>query len=86
MFSSSEAVEQPKITLIFRGLKPIVSGMFEDVPEKKITHDFPRNLEGMSINELELYITDLQNEIAKVQTDIAAKKASEEAAASVFKS
>jgi uncharacterized small protein (DUF1192 family) len=60
--------------------------MFDDLPPvKKTTQDFPRNLENMSLNELELYITDLQNEISRVQTDIAGKKASQEAAAAVFK-
>lgn len=60
--------------------------MFDDLPEKKTAHDFPRNLEGMSVNELQLYISELQQEIARVESDIAVKKASEEAAASVFKS
>ena len=59
--------------------------MFDDLPEKKTTSDFPRDLENMSINELELYITDLQSEIARVQTDIAGKRVSQEAAAAVFK-
>lgn len=60
--------------------------MFDDLPEpKKSESDFPRDLENMSINELEVYITDLQNEIARVQTDIAGKKASQEAAAAAFK-
>ena len=60
--------------------------MFDDLPlPKKDTNDFPRNLENMSINELEAYIKELQGEISRVQTDIAGKKASQEAAASVFK-
>lgn len=59
--------------------------MFDDLPQKKTTSDFPRDLENMSINDLELYITDLQGEIARVQTDISNKIASQEAAASVFK-
>lgn len=60
--------------------------MFDDLPApKKDTNDFPRGLENMSINDLELYITELQEEIARVQTDIANKKVSQEAAAAVFK-
>jgi len=60
--------------------------MFDDLPvAKKTTHDFPRDLENMSINDLELYISDLQAEIARVQTDISGKKASQEAAAAAFK-
>jgi len=60
--------------------------MFDDQPVKKQSQDFPRDLANLSINDLELYITDLQNEIARVQNDISSKKASEEAAAAVFKS
>ncbi len=59
--------------------------MFDDLPEKKTTSDFPRDLENMSISELELYIADLQNEITRVQADISSKKASQDAAAAAFK-
>ncbi|MGB0720340.1 MAG: DUF1192 family protein [Bdellovibrionales bacterium] len=52
---------------------------------KKQTAEFPRNLDGASISELNEYIADLQNEITRVQADIAKKKASADAAASVFK-
>jgi len=60
--------------------------MFDDLPQNQNkAHDFPRDLENMSISELEVYISDLQAEIARVQTDIAGKKASQEAAAAAFK-
>lgn len=59
--------------------------MFDDEPLKKTTQDFPRNLEGMSISDLEDYITALKSEITRVETDIKAKQASSEAAASAFK-
>jgi len=59
--------------------------MFDDLPQKKVTADFPRDLTEMSINDLELYISELQSEISRVQTDIAGKKASQEAAAAAFK-
>jgi len=60
--------------------------MFDDeLPQKKKTHDFPRNLEGLSISELEEYIADLKGEILKVESDIEKKRASQDAAASVFK-
>jgi len=59
--------------------------MFDDLPMKKKTEDFPRNLEGMSISDLQDYVTQLQNEITRVESDIKNKKASQEAAASVFK-
>lgn len=59
--------------------------MFDDLPLKKKTHDFPRILDGMSVSDLDEYIIALNDEISRVQTDIATKKASEEAAASIFK-
>ena len=60
--------------------------MFDDEPvSPRPDAVFPRNLENMSVNELEVYIKDLQAEIARVQTNIAGKKASQEAAAAVFK-
>ena len=59
--------------------------MFDDLPIKKTTEDFPRNLDGMSISDLEDYITALKDEITRVEGDIKAKKASQEAAASAFK-
>jgi len=39
----------------------------------------------MSISDLQDYVTQLQNEITRVESDIKNKKASQEAAASVFK-
>lgn len=61
--------------------------MFEDeLPKKKPTSEFPRKLDGMSIDELQDYINDLKGEIDRVQGDITKKKASQDAAASIFKS
>jgi len=57
----------------------------EDLPKPKVT-EFPRNLEALSIEDLEHYITQLEGEIERVRGDIKAKKASRDAAASVFKS
>lgn len=61
--------------------------MFDDpdLPKPR-NHDFPRNLDGLSVSELEDYIGDLEGEIARVKEDIARKKASQDAAASIFKS
>ena len=59
--------------------------MFDDLPQKKTTEDFPRDLENMSISDLEDYIKDLDEEILRVKDNIKAKQASQEAAASVFK-
>ncbi len=60
--------------------------MFDDELPKPKTVDFPRNLENMSVSELEEYIVDLKEEIGKAEHDIAKKKASQDAAASIFKS
>lgn len=57
----------------------------EDLPKKKPGSEFPRNLENMSVSDLEEYITDLKAEIDRVEKDIAKKKASRDAAASIFK-
>lgn len=45
----------------------------------------PKNLEPMSVSELEDYINDLKSEIIRVEEDIKKKKAHQDAAASVFK-
>lgn len=57
----------------------------DDLPKPKPDSSFPRNLEAMSVAELEAYIEDLHGEIVRVQGDIQKKKASQEAANSVFK-
>lgn len=58
----------------------------EDLPQSSKPAEFPRNLENMSVSELGEYIVDLKAEIARSQADMAAKKASQDAAASIFKS
>lgn len=60
--------------------------MFDEERPKKKTAEFPRNLENMSVGELDGYIEELHAEIQRAQSDIAKKKASQAAAASVFKS
>lgn len=61
--------------------------MFDEDPLKKPRSGaFPRNLESMSVGELESYIAALEEEIERVRGDIRKKKASIDAAASVFKS
>ena len=59
--------------------------MFDDEQPKPKTAEFPRNMDNMSVSELEEYIEELRAEIAKAEGDIAKKKASEDAAASAFK-
>jgi uncharacterized small protein (DUF1192 family) len=60
--------------------------MFDDDRPKPKTQPFPRNLVDMSVAELQEYIGELQAEITRTEADIAKKKASQAAAASVFKS
>lgn len=59
--------------------------MFDDLPTKKTTADFPRDLTEMSISDLGDYIAELEGEIERVKADINTKKASQEAAAAAFK-
>jgi uncharacterized small protein (DUF1192 family) len=46
----------------------------------------PRNLDVLSIEELNNYIAEMRTEIARVEEKIAAKKAHIDAAAGLFKS
>ena len=59
--------------------------MFDDLPTQKKENEFPRNLVEMSVSELQEYVGELQDEIKRVEDDMEKKKASQEAAASVFK-
>ena len=56
----------------------------EDLPIKK-TSEFPRNLDGASVEELQDYIGKLKEEIVRVEQDIATKKESAAAADKFFK-
>ena len=56
----------------------------DDLPRPK-TATFPRNLENLSIDELQAYIQDLEEEIERVKQDIGEKRASIEAAAAFFR-
>ncbi|MGH1375768.1 MAG: DUF1192 domain-containing protein [Alphaproteobacteria bacterium] len=58
--------------------------MFDEELPKKVSADFPRNLENMSVEELKAYVAELKNEIARVEGDIDKKKASQNAAAAFF--
>jgi len=59
--------------------------MFDDIPVKKTVDEFPRNIETLSIADLEDYIKSLQAEIARVELDIQKKTASQGTADSFFK-
>lgn len=45
----------------------------------------PKNLEPMSLDELEKYIAELKEEIVRTEAEITRKKAHAAAAASIFK-
>ncbi|MCB1783270.1 MAG: DUF1192 domain-containing protein [Alphaproteobacteria bacterium] len=57
----------------------------DDLPKAKKTEDFPRNLELLSVSDLENYIEELESEISRVRQDIEKKNASRNAADSFFK-
>jgi uncharacterized small protein (DUF1192 family) len=59
--------------------------MFDEELPKPKTSQFPRNLDGISVDELQDYIAELKAEITRVESDIDVKKASQNAAASFFK-
>ncbi len=59
--------------------------MFDDDLPKPKTAVFPRNLETLSVSDLEEYIEELESEIARVKADIDKKKASSDAASAFFK-
>jgi len=59
--------------------------MFDEDLEPQKKKAAKRNLDNMSVSELENYIKEMKEEIERVENDIARKKAHEAAAASVFK-
>jgi uncharacterized small protein (DUF1192 family) len=60
--------------------------MFDEEVEKPKGHVVGHSLETLSVDELEAYIVDLENEIKRVQDDIEKKKTSRSLADSVFSS
>ncbi len=59
--------------------------MFDDELPKKTVSEFPRNLDNMSVSELQDYIGELEGEIQRATADIEKKQASQAAASDVFK-
>jgi uncharacterized small protein (DUF1192 family) len=57
----------------------------EDAPRKKLRHEIGEDLSSLSLDELAERIVLLRDEIARIETAIAAKKASADVAASFFK-
>ena len=58
----------------------------EDRPRKKVAHEVGQDLSMLSVEELGDRITLLRTEIARLEEAMAKKRASREAASSVFKS
>lgn len=56
----------------------------EELPNKKTAK--PKDLEPMSVDELQAYISDLKDEIARAETEITRKEKHKNDAASFFKS
>lgn len=59
--------------------------MFDDDLEPQKKPEKKKNLEPMSVDELENYIQDMKEEIARTEEEIKKKKAHMDAASSVFK-
>ncbi len=57
----------------------------EELPKKKSDVFAPRNLERVSVDELQDYIMELQVEITRTEQEITRKKAASVAASSFFK-
>lgn len=60
--------------------------MFDDDLDPRTKKPARKNLEPMSMDELEQYIVSMQDEIERVRGEIAQKKAHQQAASSIFKS
>jgi uncharacterized small protein (DUF1192 family) len=57
----------------------------EDRPKKKLTHEIGQELTLISVEELALRVTLLQDEIARLEADMKGKRASRTAADQFFK-
>ena len=60
--------------------------MFDEEGRKIQIQEFPRKFDNMSIEEIEAYKIELKEEIERAEAEITRKRASHDAAASVFKS
>ncbi|NCC21740.1 MAG: DUF1192 domain-containing protein [Alphaproteobacteria bacterium] len=59
--------------------------MFDEDLEPRTVKPQPKNLEKMSIDELERYIADMEGEIDRVREEIKRKVAHRDAASSLFR-
>lgn len=60
--------------------------MFDDDLEPRKQKPAPKNLDNHSIEELEAYIVELKEEIARAENEIKKKQAHRDAASTFFKS
>ena len=60
--------------------------MFDEDGRKIQIREFPAKMDGMSVGEIEDYLTELREEILRAEDMIKSKKASQAAADSIFKS
>ena len=60
--------------------------MFDEDGRKIQIREFPAKMDGMSVGEIENYLTELREEILRAEDMIKSKKASQAAADSIFKS
>ena len=59
--------------------------MFDEDLPKASSAEFPRNIENLSISEIDDYIADLKAEITRCEVDEQKKQASAAAADAIFK-
>lgn len=57
----------------------------DDRPKKKVSHEIGQDLTLLSVDELAARVKLLQDEITRLEADMKQKRASRDAAASVFK-
>lgn len=60
--------------------------MFDEDGRKIKIQEFPAKMDGMSIDELQNYVAELNDEISRAENTIKSKQASQDAADSIFKS
>ena len=57
----------------------------DDLPKKKVTHDIGQDLSLLSVGELSGRVGLLKDEIARLEAEIARKRASQQAADAFFR-
>jgi uncharacterized small protein (DUF1192 family) len=57
----------------------------DDLPKKKVVHDVGQDLSLLSVGELGERVNSLRDEIARLEAEIARKRASQTAADAFFK-